>query len=155
MSFKNNFCCIERRNNFCIIRFVGIPSDVEFQEYLTAIEQLYVDKCCFIALFDASKIGNLSLTYIRKQAEFMIKMEDFTRLYMKRVVIIANPAAKLLLQILFKIKTPACDLKVFTHYNNKAKKYLSECPDVQLRTVDAKAIIPDANNKAAPDGKTQ
>lgn len=126
-----HFAKVEQRAHKVVIRLQGTPSsDADIDSYLQDFDEILKAKKPFLALFDTSNIGVISLRDIKKQATFLRERDEYSRQYMKRAAIVVGSSfTKRMLRILFSIRTPACPLEIFDSMN-EAKKYLSECTHV-------------------------
>lgn len=98
-----------------IVKFNGTPCcEYETESYLKKMASVYECKEQFITLYDARNVGMLGTDTIKQQASFMRKKDSLTRKYMRRCAIIVNGVvARQLVNGLFTLKAPACDLECF------------------------------------------
>jgi len=122
------FASLLQRDNRVRVTFDGVPqNDTDYNTYITELDRIYTEKKQFVILFDARKIGAVSMSYIKQQAEYMHQRREDTVKYMNRVaVVVSSPMASAMLKTLFLIRPPAVKVKIFYDIN-KAKTYLRLC----------------------------
>ncbi len=109
-----------------MIRFCGTPTDNELHEYLYKVKCIYDRNIPFYILYDACDIGMLSPSQISQQVQFMRNHDIQTKkLIQKCGICVSTTWAQVTLDCIFKIKSPACPLKIFTDLE-KAKDYLRQ-----------------------------
>ena len=121
------FATVAQKGNRVIVKFVNKPnSRQDILSYLDEIKKIYDKNEKFIIMYNAQHIGLISLDNMKLQANFMREQEERTKELMVRAAVVVNgQAQRLLLQTLFKIKKPACPLKVCDTVE-KASEYLRQ-----------------------------
>jgi hypothetical protein len=95
-------------------RFSGVPNGIEMEQYLQEIDIVYKKNKPFYLLYDASEIGLVSPEAVRQQVTFMRSRDtDTKRLVRKCAIIVKSSVVRAILDSLFTIKKPACDLRIF------------------------------------------
>ena len=97
------------------VNLKGSPKDVEeFEDYLQGFDMLYEKKRKFNLIVDASNLGKMSMYYVTRQAFHMHSSESKARKYVDRIgIVIVTKKITQLLNILFSMKKPACEVKIF------------------------------------------
>ena len=110
-----------------MVKFIGSPCcPHETMVYLQKMAGVYGKKEPFVVLYDASTIGMVGADVVKQQAVFMRNHDNQTKMYMLRCAIVLDSLlAKQILNTLFVMKPPACQLKLFKN-TCTAKKYLGE-----------------------------
>ena len=109
-----------------VVRFEGQPSDQELDIYLNEVGNIYLRQLPFYILYDATNIGLLTPSQIKKQVNFMREHDAETRKWIKRrAIVVTSSWARTALDAIFRLKPPACDLKIVATCD-LAKKYLSD-----------------------------
>ena len=121
------FATVKQKGNRVIVKIDKIPKlDSEVETYLDEIRAIYDQNKKFIILYDCENMGWMSMKHLHMQAKFMRSQESRTKDLMVRAAIyLPNKAGKTLLNTLFKLVKPACELQVFDNIVD-AKKFLSE-----------------------------
>jgi hypothetical protein len=84
------------------------------EQYLQEIDIVYKKNKPFYLLYDASEIGLVSPEAVRQQVTFMRSRDtDTKRLVRKCAIIVKSSVVRAILDSLFTIKKPACDLRIF------------------------------------------
>ena len=88
--------------------------DQDFKTYLSLFDILYAKKEKICVIIDARNVGWVSPSYIFKQAAHMMNKEAQTKAYVHRIaLLITTPIAKMLLNLLYSIRTPARPTEIF------------------------------------------
>lgn len=97
------------------VKLSGVPEDMtEFEDYLKGFDLLYERKRKFSLIIDSTDIGSISAYYIARQAFHMHSNEDNTKKYVKKVaLIITSVSVKKLLNGLFQMRKPVCEVEIF------------------------------------------
>lgn len=109
-----------------IVKFNGTPTnDKELTEYFDKVDAIYKKNIPFVIIYDTSNLGFLmNPTSITQQADFMKKHDkDTKRLIIKCVVIVNNAFIRKVLDGIFAIRKPVCDLS-FVQTMQEAKDML-------------------------------
>ncbi len=108
------------------------PTNEMIDKYLSEIEDVYNQKRKFIVLYDASDISiMIGPAQLYRQVAFMQKKDAETREYLLRcAIVITSPFVKALLDGVFALKSPACELKIFNNVID-AKAFLQKTEAVQ------------------------
>ena len=97
-----------------VCRFSGIPNGKDMDLYLNEIDTVYKKNKPFYLLYDASEIGLVPPDVVKQQVKFMRARDtDTKRLVRKCAIIIKSTVVRAILDGLFNIKKPACDLRIF------------------------------------------
>lgn len=97
------------------VKLTGVPEDMtEFEDYLKGYDLLYEKKLIFSLIIDSTNIGLISAYYIARQAFHMHSNEENTKKYVKKVaLIITSDSVRKLLNGLFQLRNPVCEVKIF------------------------------------------
>lgn len=80
----------------------------------------------FGIIFDAKKIGNVSLANIKQISNFMTTREEKSKVYINRTaIVITSWLSRKLLGILFSLKKPVTECKIFKTTNEGLKWVVS------------------------------
>lgn len=122
------FVKVTQKNNCVKVTFQGVPqTENDIPNYLSLLDQIYAEERKFLILYDASNIGRVKFSDIKKQADYMFKRKEVTKKYMVRAAIVmTSTTARAALQVLFKIRKPISPFRVFKTIE-EAKKWLI-CP---------------------------
>ena len=128
MSFADIKVDIKADNepNIVTCTFTGVPATKEnITSYLLSIDTIYKKKQKFILLYDARLIKKSTITFdhICRQAKFMRDKDEETRKFVEMCAIVICPETKSILKLLFRLKQPACKLKICTDLNT-ANNYI-------------------------------
>lgn len=102
-----------------LIKLRKQPRDVmDFEGYLTGLNQLYERKEKFSLIIDANDVGWMPPLYIFRQALHMMSKEELTKAYVHRIaLLITTPIATQLLKAVFAIRKPSRPTKIFKSFN--------------------------------------
>ena len=97
------------------VKLTGVPEDLEeFEDYLSGFDLLYGKKRRFNMIIDSTKIGNVSMYYIARQAFHMHSNENKTKEYVDKVALVVTmDFVTKLLNTLFSMRKPACNTQIF------------------------------------------
>ena len=120
------FAVLKQKGPIVIVRFQGVPTcDGDINHYLDEMQKVYDKKEPFVVVYDTRGVGMISPRYIQMQANFMRAKEQQTRhLLLRAAVVVSSQLTRTLLNMLFKVKKPACPLEVFEQMD-VAMQYVS------------------------------
>lgn len=109
-----------------IVVFVGVPCcSATLERYMQSIEEIYRRDRRFEVLWDARRIGIPSRRVLQVQASFMQKLDPLTRRLVRcSAIVVSSKLAKNMLRVLFRMKPPACPLRIFEDLD-MARAFLS------------------------------
>ena len=112
----------------CLKVFVKINGvlccDAGLEPYMAEMAGIYARKVQFQVLYDAEAIGMVPFSVIQKLAAFLRSYDDRTGIYLSKcAIVLSSDWARTMLQVLFKLKPPACPLKTYTTME-EAKQWL-------------------------------
>ena len=120
------FAAVRQKGNRVIVRFVNAPTcDEDVTSYLEDLRHIYDQNQKFIILYDALEASRVSMRHLKMQADFMHEQADRTQGLMVRAAIVLNPVMKVILDMLFSLRRPACEYRVFSSLD-EAKSYLAQ-----------------------------
>lgn len=130
------FAAVKQIGSRVIVKLENSPScDKEVVDYLHAIEKIYDKNERFIILYDCLNVDHVSWRHIWMQAKFMKDQEARTKQLMVRAAIVTRSSSKKLLNILFTLRKPSCDLEVFDNMD-RAKEYLRNADGMDIGEAD-------------------
>ena len=118
------------------------------QAYLSELRGIYDRRRPFQVMYNALHIGMPSMAQVRTQVDFMRAMDTITREYVvSAAVVIRSKYGRKLLKGIFKVKPPACPLRVFSSKPD-AVGYLAATsgsgPSSHGKKIDPPACVPEA-----------
>ena len=119
------FCTWKQNKNRVHCTFNGSPTKTDCELFFEKMNEIYSYKKEFLIYFDAKNLGTVNLKFLNAFAEYMKCNQKVTRKYMRRAAIRAGRVAKIVINLLFKIRPPVTNIKVFDT-EESAKIFLRE-----------------------------